>query len=127
MNNLLGEIPAWAAEQSDSDSEPDEVVGDVEKGKAKKPTLMDHFFREVDNIKADIDAVSKATKKINKINEESMQATTTKEENKLSKQLKPLVDQTNTRARNTKTLLRLLKEETEQLQADNKLSDPDLR
>lgn len=126
MNNLLGDIPAWAAEGSDSDSSRDEVVGDIEKGN-KKPTVMEYFFREVDNIKADIDAVTKATKQINKINEQSMRATTSKEESKLSKKLKPLIDATNTRAKRTKTLLSLLKEETEKLEAENKISDPDLR
>ncbi|CAJ1953450.1 unnamed protein product [Cylindrotheca closterium] len=127
MNNLLGNIPAWATEDSDSDSSQGEVVGDVEKGKPKTPTLMEHFFREVDNIKADIDAVTSATKQINKINEQSMQATTSKEESKLSKKLKPLIDATNGRAKRTKTLLGLLKEETDQLESENKLSDPDLR
>ena len=127
MNNLLGDIPAWAMEGSDSDSSHGEVVGDVEKGKPKTPTLMEHFFREVDNIKADIDAVTSATKQINKINEQSMQATTSKEESKLSKKLKPLIDSTNGRAKRTKTLLTLLKEETDELEGEDKLSDPDLR
>ena len=57
MNNRLGEIPAWA---------------------------MEDFFREVDTIKSDIDAVSKAAKEIGKINEQSMRATTTAEEQKLA-------------------------------------------
>mmetsp|Transcript_13821 Transcript_13821/g.33457 ORF Transcript_13821/g.33457 Transcript_13821/m.33457 type:complete len:169 (+) Transcript_13821:98-604(+) len=126
MKDLLGDIPAWAKDASDSDSSEDEVVGDIEKGKTK-PTVMDHFFREVDNIKGDIDAVSKATKQINKINEQAMRATTSKEESKLSKKLKPLIDATNNRAKRTKTLLGLLKEETENLQRENKISDPDLR
>jgi predicted kinase len=120
MNNLLGDIPAWA---DDSD---DERVGDVEKGK-EKPTFMDHFFREVDNIKADIDAVTKATKQIGKINDQAMQATSTSVEKKLSKKLKPLVDATNARARQTKTLLGLLKEETEKLEKEKKLNGSDLR
>lgn len=125
MNNLLGKIPDWAQDASDSDSS-DEVIGDTETGN-RKPTMMEYFFREVDNIKADIDAVSKATKQINKINEQAMHATTSKEESRLSKKLKPLIDASNTRAKNTKTLLRLLKEETEKLQGENNLSDPDLR
>jgi predicted kinase len=121
MNNLLGNIPGWAAEDSD-----DDYVGDIEKGKVK-PTFMDHFFREVDNIKADIDAVSKATKQIGKINDQAMRATTTAEEKKLSKKLKPLVDATNARARQTKTLLGLLKEETEKLEKEKKINGSDLR
>lgn len=126
MNNLLGNIPDWALEASDDESSQDEVVGDVEMGKTK-PTLMEHFFREVDNIKADIEAVTKARNQINTINEQSMQATTSREESKLSKKLKPVIDATNTRARRTKTLLGLLKEETEKLESEEKLNASDIR
>jgi hypothetical protein len=126
MNNLLGDIPAWATEDSDDDA-PDPKSGrDVEMAQ-KKPTFMDHFFREVDNIKADIEAVSHAAKRIDKINEEAMRATTTVEENKLSKQLKPLIDGTNNRAKRTKTLLGLLKEETDKLEKEEKLNASDVR
>jgi predicted kinase len=93
----------------------------------KKPQYMEDFFREVDSIKADIDAVSVAAKEIAKINEQSMRATTTSEENKLSKKLKPLIDATNKRAKRTKTLLGLLKEETDKLQSEEKLNASDVR
>lgn len=125
MNNLLGDIPDWAKDDSDDD-DPKENNGDVEMAQ-KKVTIMDHFFREVDNIKADIEAVSDAAKTIDKINEEAMRATTTAEENQLSKQLKPLIDSTNNRARRTKTLLGLLKEESEKLEKEGKLNASDLR
>ena len=125
MNNLLGDIPDWAKDDSDDD-DPKEKDGDVEMAQ-KKVTIMDHFFREVDNIKADIEAVSEGAKTIDKINEEAMRATTTAEENKLSKQLKPLIDSTNNRAKRTKTLLGLLKEESEKLEKEEKLNASDLR
>jgi len=125
MNNLLGDIPDWAKDDSDDD-DPKEKDGDVEMAQ-KKVTIMDHFFREVDNIKADIEAVAEAAKTIDKINEEAMRATTTAEENKLSKQLKPLIDATNNRAKRTKTLLGLLKEESEKLEKEEKLNASDLR
>jgi len=118
MNNLLGDIPEWAKDVSDDD-DPKEKDGDAEMAQ-KKVTIMDHFFREVDNIKADIEAVAAAAKTIDKINEEAMRATTTAEENKLSKQLKPLVDATNNRAKRTKTLLGLLKQESEKLEQEKK-------
>ena len=127
MNNRLGDIPAWAMEDSDDDDDPNsEGGGDVEM-QQQKPQYMEDFFREVDSIKADIDAVAQATKDIAKINEQSMRATTTSEENKLSKKLKPLIDTTNKRARRTKTLLGLLKEETEKLKAERRLSPSDQR
>lgn len=132
MNNRLGDIPAWALDDSDDDQ--DDVPnptrnggGDIEMQEQNKPEYMDHFFREVDTIKADIDAVSQAAKDIAKINEESMRATTTQEEQKLSKKLKPLIDTTNKRAKRTKNLLGLLKQETDQLKADGKLNASDIR
>jgi hypothetical protein len=132
MNNRLGDIPKWA--QDDSDDEDDvpnptsssEKGGDVEMGQMQ-PKFMDNFFREVDSIKADIDSVGLATKTIGDINEKSLQATTTEEENDLSKRLRPLIDSTNKRAKRTKTLLGLLKEETVKLKAEENINQSDLR
>jgi hypothetical protein len=137
MNNRLGDLPAWAME--DSDGSDDDVPkpsknggGDIEmqtqqKQKDNHNQFMENFFREVDTIKADIDAVAQASKDIAKINEQSMRATTTAEEQKLSKMLKPLIETTNKRAKRTKTLLGLLKEETEKLKADGTLNSSDVR
>jgi len=104
--------------------------GDVEMGNMEKPQQakhMEHFFREVESIKDDIEAVKKSTKAIGDINEAALQATTTEEENELSGKLRPLVDQTNKRARRTKTLLGLLKEETKKLQDEDNIKQSDLR
>jgi hypothetical protein len=130
MNNRLGDIPAWALGDSDEEDNvpnPESSGGDLEMQQPNKPQYMEDFFREVDSIKADIDAVSVAAKDIAKINEQSMRATTTSEENKLSKKLKPLIDSTNKRAKRTKTLLGLLKEETDKLKAEEKLNASDVR
>lgn len=126
MNNRLGDIPAWALE--DSDDEANGGGGDIEMGSTPN-NEMDQFFREVDGIKADIDAVGSAAKMIDKINEQAMRATTTAEENRLSQQLKPLVDNTNKRAKRTKNLLSVLKEETEVWEKDKskKYKSSDLR
>ena len=147
MNERLGDLPAWALD--DDDEEEKKVVappppsngkkkknkndwadeGDVEMGEiaSGQPTHMDHFFREVDSIKEDIEAVKQATKSIGDINERALQATTTEEENDLSRQLRPLVDQTNKRAKRTKTLLGLLKDETKKLQDTDDIKQSDLR
>mgnify|MGYP001176961801 CR=1 FL=1 len=130
MNNRLGEFPAWTGGDSDEEDDIPNLEssgGDVEMQEQSKPQYMEEFFREVDSIKADIDAVSVAAKDIAKINEQSMRATTTSEENKLSKKLKPLIDSTNKRAKRTKTLLGLLKEETDKLKAEEKLNASDVR
>ena len=128
MNNRLGDIPQWALEDSDDDDDVPRDGGDIEMQKTgQAPDYMEDFFRHVDSIKADIDAVTKASKDISHINEQAMRATTTAEENKLSKKLKPLVDKTNQRARGCKNLLGLLKEDTESLKNDKKLNASDVR
>ena len=133
MNNRLGDLPAWAMEDSDSDDDnvpnPSRNGGDIEMQEQQNNHnhYMENFFREVDSIKADIEAVAQASKDIAKINEQSMRATTTAEEQKLSKKLKPLIDTTNKRAKRTKNLLGLLKEETEKLKAEGTLNASDIR
>eukprot|EP00934_Nitzschia_sp_Nitz4_P006399 Nitzschia sp. Nitz4//scaffold14_size191712//49323//50492//NITZ4_001707-RA/size191712-snap-gene-0.128-mRNA-1//1//CDS//3329536879//6389//frame0 len=130
MNNLLGDIPAWAMEDSDDEDgrNPKEASGDIEmQSQTKQPDFMDDFFRHVDKIKADIDVVAKASKDIEAINEKAMRATTTADENKLSKKLKPLIDSTNKRAKACKNLLGLLKEDTESLKTQGKLNASDIR
>ena len=45
MNDRLGDIASWAQDD-------DESQGDVEmQGQSSKPSHMDHFFREVEDIK----------------------------------------------------------------------------
>jgi len=132
MNDRLGDLPAWAMESDDEGEEnngnnnaaPNKQGGDIEMG---QPKHMEHFFREVESIKVDIEAVTSATKAIGDINEHALQATTTEEENELSRKLRPLVDETNKRAKRTKTLLGLLKEETKKLQGEGKVKQSDLR
>lgn len=143
MNNRLGDIPKWALEDSDDDDDAangdddhnipknNESGGDIEMQQQqqnnKTTDYMEDFFRHVDSIKADIDAVTKASKDIANISEQSMRATTTAEENKLSKKLKPLIDSTNKRAKGCKNLLGLLKEDTTSLKGQGKLNVSDIR
>jgi len=135
----MGDIPAWALEDSDSDGGDDTPDWAKDNGKKKgggdiemqtqtdENKYMTTFFKEVDGINADIKAVSKASKDIAVINEKSMRATTTAEEKVLSEKLGPLISTTNKRAKRTKTLLGLLKEETEKLKGEGKLNASDVR
>lgn len=135
MNDRLGDIPDWAAEE---EFETDENVkplspnkpahGDVEMGEgAAQPKYMESFFRDVDSIKADIDAVKEAARRIGEINEDAILATTTDRENELSRELRPLVDETNKRAKRTKNLLALLKEENAKLKKEGDVKSSDMR
>lgn len=132
MNNRLAELGS-AANWADSDDDLEAAKGTANGGggavemAAKQPTHMEHFFREVEEIKSDIEGVEKATRSIGEINESALQATTTEEENQLSNRLKPLIQKTNKRAQRTKTLLGLLKEENEKLKKEGTAKGSDLR
>jgi len=128
MNNRLAELGNTNWADSDDEMEANGGGGDVEMGDVKKqPTHMDHFFREVEDIKKDIEGVKSATRKIGEINEAALQATTTEEETQLSNQLKPLIDKTNKRAKATKNMLGLLKEENKKLKEDGTGKGSDIR
>ena len=132
MNDRLGDLGS-AANWADSDDDLDPAGGDggdVEMASTnnnKQPKHMEHFFREVESIKDDIEQVKKASKMIGDINETALHATTTEEENELSNRLRPLVDQTNKRAKRTKNLLGLLKEENKKLKDEGTAKASDLR
>lgn len=127
MNNRLNDLPDWANESSDDDDNfgtSGGGGGDVEMAVASH---MDHFFREVETMKQDIEAVTVATRQIGKINEQALAATSTEEEHELSNQLRPLVEKTNKRAKRTKTMLGLLKDENKKLKDEGGAKGSDLR
>ena len=145
MNDRLGDLgggtPSWAAEDDDDvssaggggggwDNEDAGGGQDEEKGGGGgggQPEHMNKFFRHVDFVKEDIDAVKEATKRIGEINEEAVLATTTSKESELSRTLRPIVNETNKRAKRTKDLLALLKEENEKLKKEKSTKASDMR
>lgn len=126
MNDRLGDL-GGLVDDDDADEEF-ENEDDIEaQNKPQTISYMDHFFQLVDQVKEDINRISKATSKIGDINEDALQATTTEKENELSNKLRPLIDETNNRAKKTKNMLGLLKEETKKLETEGKLNSSDLR
>ena len=117
----MNEIPAWAMDDdSDDDDGQEKEEGDLEQGKhQQQQKLMEDFFREVDTIKADIDAITKASKEISTITLKFERSTTTADEQKLIRFLKPLICSTNKRAGRTKKFLELIKDETENSQTQS--------
>jgi hypothetical protein len=131
MNNLLGKFQEeWNDEELESSDEEDKD-GDIEMDKQQQPTnqpnYMENFFREVDSIKVDVDAVLEASKSIAVIHEQALSATTNDEEQALSRELRPVIENTNKRAQRTKTLLKLLKEETDNIKEEKTLNASDIR
>ncbi len=126
----------WAIESDDEEEENAAAApppgkssgGDIEMGKVEEqPSHMSHFFNEIDSVKADIEFIKRATAKITKLSEEAIHATTTEKEQALSKKLKPIVTETNKRAKRTKNLIGLLKEETKNLKTEGNLKPSDER
>ena len=91
-------------------------AGDVELGNTSS-NYMGDFFAKVDEAKAGISTVKKASKRIRRITDERMLATSTNEEQGASRELGPLVDRTNATIKRTKNLLNELAEEDKSLKA----------
>lgn len=116
---------AWASESDDFDFKPKTVEEDIKE--AENQGYMDSFFRDVESIKASIDSIQKATKRIGEINEETILSTSESKEKQLSQEVRPLIDETNKVAKKTKTLLSVLKEENKKLDKEKKIKNSDMR
>jgi len=132
-SNALSDHPETdPAKSAWFDESDDECDGDLEMGKpngavAQQAKYMDAFFKDVDNIKDDIEAVKGATKRVGEISEAAIMSTSTAKEEQLSQELKPLIEATNKRAKRTKNLLALLKEENAKLKGEDAVKDSDMR
>ena len=130
MNNRLGDLPDWAKDADEEENDEGEE-GDIEMGKTPEQKKEDIekaiFFQAVEQIKNEIDSVIKATSAIEKINEQAIQATTTEQEQELSKRLKKVLDGTNKQAKAAKNLLGELKSENEKLKESGGVTSSDLR
>lgn len=155
LGDLGEDVPAWALDNDDiesgksselelpltdkgkkktnpfpDDDEADPWGGnetDLISNTSQSKNYMDNFFKDVDDIKADIDSIRDATRQVDEINEKALLATTTEEENDLSAQLKPLVDQTNKKAKRAKNMLALLKEDNAKLKKKDEIKASDMR
>ena len=144
LADLGDDVPAWARDH-DRDATDDIEMGYISKSTKKTPDdfdwqeeepkeeaasssdkgAMDAFFRDVDSIKEDIEMIEKVTKRIAEINEESVLSVSEAREKELSQEMQPLIAATNKRAKKTKNLLSVLKDENKGLK--KKLSVSDMR
>lgn len=139
MNNRLKELPEWADEPlTDSEEEDEEEEGDIEEGKTKEPkpktpeeiereNLKVVFFQAITSVQKEIIGIAEATAQIEQINEDSQKALTTETETVLSRKLRKVIDGSNKKAKGVKNLLAELKSENEQLKADKKVTESDMR
>jgi t-SNARE complex subunit (syntaxin) len=115
----------WSSDSDDFDfkaTSAEENVKEVE-----QQGYMETFFQDVEGIKDTIAGIETATRRIGEINQESMFTTSESKERELSMEVRPLIDQTNTKAKRTKTLLTVLKEENKKLARNDTLKNSDMR
>lgn len=144
LADLGDDIPGWARDHGGA-ATADIEMGYMNKSKTttsddfdwqQEPTVsstndkenksaMDAFFRDVDTIKADIEMIEKVTKRIGEINEETVLSVSEAREKELSQEIQPLIVSTNKKAKKTKNLLSVLKEEN--VNQKKKLSVSDMR
>jgi hypothetical protein len=125
MNNRLGDLGSTTGVDENDVTPVDVKMADL--SAMKQPRHMEYFFGDVEKVKFDIKGIGTATRKSGDIDEQALQATTSDEENQLSKLLRTLIHDTNKCAKRTKTLLGLLKEENKKLQDNGQVSASDLR
>ena len=78
-------------------------------------------------VKANINAIRDATKKIADINQEVMLATTSEREQDFSTDLSPIITSTNKKASTAKKLLQSLREDTEKLKTSKDAKQSEIR
>lgn len=146
LADLGDDVPAWARDHNATDdiemgyvskstkkSSDDfdwQVESEEEPASSKEKedkSAMDAFFRDVDSIKKDIEMIEKVTKRIAEINEESVLSVSEAREKELSQEMQPLISATNARAKKTKNLLSVLKDENKGLKKKLNVSDMRVR
>lgn len=90
-------------------------------------SFMQEFFHEVEVVKEGIKAVKEATSRIQDIAEDSLMAVSEKAEAELSKELEPIIAAANKRAKQTKEILKQMKDETDQRKEQMKPSEVRIR
>uniref|UniRef100_A0A7S2K4X5 t-SNARE coiled-coil homology domain-containing protein n=1 Tax=Leptocylindrus danicus TaxID=163516 RepID=A0A7S2K4X5_9STRA len=127
MNDRLADLTYGGANTSMDDVTVDQMEAGTTTDNGAGANYMEQFFKDVETIKADIQAVRDATKVIGQINEEAVLAISTDKERDLSNRLRPLVDSTNKKAKHAKALLELIKKQNEQEKGKGNIKNSDMR
>mmetsp|Transcript_18752 Transcript_18752/g.37611 ORF Transcript_18752/g.37611 Transcript_18752/m.37611 type:complete len:163 (+) Transcript_18752:1269-1757(+) len=109
---------------------PRRMKGDIKLGKSSSDAqsqTMTAFFRQVDCIKMDIEAIRKASQSIGELNEATMWATTARQEKDVPDNVQPLVDEAYKQAKRVQATLGVFHQETKELKDQKSLMPSDLR
>lgn len=88
---------------------------------------MKDFLSDVELVKANINVVREATKKITDINQRVIMATTNEKEQDESNELTPIITSTNKKATIAKKLLQALRDNTEQMKKSKNTQQSETR
>ena len=88
---------------------------------------MQSFYNHVAGLYENLEAIKNASTTLGQLCEEAMQATTTKQEQKVSQKTREIIDETNQNALQTKTMLESLQKETKEFKVARKIKQSDLR
>jgi len=102
-------------------------AGNVGQEEVIQQQYMDAFFKDIENIRADVKAIEVATKRIGEMNDLAVNTVSESEEDELSRELTPLIQETNKSAKRTKNMLELLKEENKKFSTEKTVKDADMR
>jgi len=132
--NAPASVPVWDYADNSDDDDSDDDDSDFTPTSAEdnvkeveQQGYMESFFQDVEGIKDNIANIENAAQRIGEINQESMFAIRETKERELSMEVRPLINQTNTKAKKTKTLLTVLKEENKKLNENETLKNSDMR
>lgn len=126
MNDRLAELRKGQGPTASVAS--DDVAIDIPGGGGKgQPQFMTDFFQDVEAVKSDINSIKEAIKAMNAIHQEAFLATTGPKEEKLSKELNAVIQDTNPKAARAKSLLNKMKEETTKLRQDSRVTASQMR
>mmetsp|Transcript_3978 Transcript_3978/g.4062 ORF Transcript_3978/g.4062 Transcript_3978/m.4062 type:complete len:302 (+) Transcript_3978:133-1038(+) len=123
MNDRLAELKKGGSSEFHSIDITDET-GQADNNQSK---FLQDFFSDVDVVKKQIIVIRQATTRITDINQQVILATTAEQEQKLSLELGPIVQETNSKAAVSKALLQRLREDTEKIKSSNKSKQSEIR
>lgn len=102
-------------------------VDDKNAGPTEHTAFLNTFFDNVEEVKANIQEIKNATRKIAEINQNVLQATTNEREQDYSNELEPLIKATNQKAAFAKRLLQGIKDETDGVKDAKIINSPEHR
>ncbi|DBA05239.1 TPA: hypothetical protein N0F65_007401 [Lagenidium giganteum] len=109
-------------------AQPGEVAIDINcRNGVTRPKFMEQFFRDVEEMQADLSGISMGSQKITELNQKAVIATSTTEEAAISNELTLVIDSTNKQAAHAKGMLEMIKKESAEKKKDKATALSEIR